>query len=175
MTDFDKAIMQNQQNDNQQTRMPDILLSGSTRNWTMEHYLVGDDLEKPTSAIGWLKLPSFQRPFVWTLEQQIRFIESIWHGLDIGRFCYTQDYDDFALDSLLIDGQQRMTTIFKYVRDEFKVFGLLYSELHWRDFMRFGDTLMPTVVIVNKQHAILDEGKLLELYNRMNYGGTNHD
>lgn len=161
-------------NDNQTIRMPEVLLSGSTRNWTLEHFITAFEPEKSVGTIGWLKLPKFQRPFVWTLEQQIRFIESMWQGLDIGRFCYTQDVDHPEFDHLLIDGQQRMTTIFKYIRDEFKVFGLYYSEVHWRDISRFAHTAMPTVVIVNKQHAVLNEEKLLELYNRMNYGGTNH-
>lgn len=44
--------------------------------------------------LGRFVLPNFQRPPVWTREQQVRFIESCWMGLPIGVYVYNEvEYD----------------------------------------------------------------------------------
>lgn len=63
-------------------------------------------------AQGDLKLPSFQRGYVWTSEQALAFLDSVIKGFPVGSiFLYSTRsgwWDDAAH---IIDGQQRLTTL----------------------------------------------------------------
>lgn len=122
--------------------------------------------------LGWFVLPPFQRPPVWTLEQKIRFVESCWLGLPIGAFVYNRPSDYHSrFDNWLLDGQQRVTSIYEYMNDEFKVFGHLFSELTDVDHRKWDmGTSFPSLVT-----NIDDEAQLRDVYDRLAYGGTPHD
>ena len=87
-------------------------------------------------------LPHFQRGFVWTDSQMVRFIESAFYGLPLGTFTFNttigidsnKRVDEngvvyYAGNRWLLDGQQRLTTFQKYFRNEFAVFNLYWSDL----------------------------------------------
>lgn len=120
-------------------------------------------------------VPAFQRELKWTEKQMVSFIESIWREYDIGSFMITQ-YEvapDGAFkenSDCLIDGQQRLYAIERYWADGFKVLGYFWSDLTKVDHrafknIGFGHSLIYT----------LDELELRETYNRLNFGGVNHD
>lgn len=125
-------------------------------------------------------IPPFQRELVWTNDQEIAFIESIWLGLPIGT--YNIHKMEWSHDSKLkrgisaekfsgwlIDGQQRLNTIERYWNDEFKVFDLYWSELERVEVIRFKNTKFPYF-----ESSLWDEGKIRTLYNLMAFGGTSH-
>lgn len=121
--------------------------------------------------LGPFVLPPFQRPAVWTTDQAIRFIESIWMGYDIGRYTVVDTHmGNDRFDSALIDGQQRIRALLRYVDSQFPVLGYLYKDLPRIDKRRFENTIFPRVTI----RESLSEQELREMYNRMNYGGTPH-
>lgn len=63
--------------------------------------------------------PSFQRKFVWTSHHQEKFIETILKGFPFPEiYIATGETDRRTLrtTSMVIDGQQRLTTIFKYIK-----------------------------------------------------------
>jgi hypothetical protein len=67
-------------------------------------------------ASGVLKLPGFQRNYVWELKRASRLIESIIMGLPIPQiFLYEKGRNDF----LVIDGQQRLMTIYYFIKGRF--------------------------------------------------------
>ena len=157
-----------------QIRMPREIINGSMNNLSIGHYIVHGKAEP--SGIFFLRLPPFQRPAMWSEAQQIKFIESMWLGLDLGRVVYTQanSQEQFAeFDGLLIDGQQRLTALKAYTENAFPVFGLLYENLHEVDrrMMHMGRNL-PATIITDRDS--LNWEKLEDLYIRMNYGGTAH-
>ena len=122
--------------------------------------------------LGWLVLPPFQRPPVWTRQQQVRFIESCWLGLPIGSFIYNRtERFNSPFDSWLLDGQQRVTAVLAYTSDEFPVFGYLFSELEDADYRRWS----MSVVFPNLVTNIDDEEALRDVYDRLAYGGTPHE
>ncbi len=65
---------------------------------------------------GVVTIPGFQRNYVWDIKRASRLIESIIVGLPIPQvFLYEQDRDKF----LVIDGQQRLMSIYYFVKERF--------------------------------------------------------
>ncbi|WP_198014640.1 DUF262 domain-containing protein [Salipiger mucosus] len=125
-------------------------------------------MDKCRTVMG-LKLPTWQRPLVWTEEQNIRFLESLWLGLPVGTYSYNMVLDGGALDGLLIDGQQRLNAIQRYLEDAFPVFGHRWSEVTKVDQRLFKLTAFPSYCTQSS-----DEQYLRDYYNRMNFGGVAH-
>lgn len=121
-------------------------------------------------------LPPFQRDHKWTVAQEIAFIESAYLGLPIGTYTlHAADWtpDDAAnplpFSGWLIDGQQRLTAIQRYLDDQFPVFGLHWSELNRREQRRFLN-----IKFAHYEIPLWDEAKIRDLYNRLAFGGTAH-
>ena len=66
-----------------------------------------------------IKLPGFQRGFVWSLTEQSRFIESLILGLPVPNIFLAKDNDSKTLN--IIDGQQRLKTLQRYLAGEFSI------------------------------------------------------
>jgi hypothetical protein len=115
------------------------------------------------------QLPSWQRGFVWTGDQMSKLIESIWLGIPIGTWSFNRNYDRPDLDDLLIDGQQRLYAIERYLDDAFPVFGFKWSEVTRVDRRVFEGTVFPSYITETD-----DEGYLRNYYNMMNFGGVAH-
>lgn len=155
------------------SKMPPELLRGNHLSATISF-----GLEKPEPTVGegvrvlgrWV-LPPFQRPPVWSRDQKIKFLESIWLGLPISVYVYNESptYSG-TTDYWLIDGQQRWTSIYDYVADKFPVFGIFYSNLDLPDRRRFtNNTVFPCILTKTD-----DQSHLEELYYHLAYGGTPH-
>lgn len=66
--------------------------------------------------LGSIRIPGFQRNFVWDLARSSRLIESLLLGLPVPQvFLYQQDKEPL----LLIDGQQRLMTLYYFVKGRF--------------------------------------------------------
>ena len=129
-------------------------------------------LSEGERKLGRFVLPPFQRPPVWTVAQQARFVESCWLGLPIGSIVYNSPNDyNSATDHWLLDGQQRVTSLYAYMDDAFPVFGHLFSELTVVDHRRWSmATALPCLVT-----CMTNEAELHEVYDRLAYGGTPHE
>lgn len=66
-----------------------------------------------------IKLPGFQRGFVWSATEQSRFIESLILGLPVPNIFLAQDRDSKTLN--IIDGQQRLKTLQRYLAGDFSI------------------------------------------------------
>ncbi|MGQ4133778.1 DUF262 domain-containing protein, partial [Escherichia coli] len=61
-------------------------------------------------------MPNFQRHYVWDIKRASKLIESLLIGLPIPQiFLYEQDKNEF----LVIDGQQRLMTLYYFVNGVF--------------------------------------------------------
>lgn len=158
--------------------IPKPFLDATTRNYTIEHGVgVGRSAPRPARAgeraLGMFKLPPFQRQAVWTEHQKARFIESIWLHLPIGSYVVNRDdqYEaGYPCDSWLLDGQQRWTAIVEYVGDGFSAFGLRFSELADGQRRKFLNHPFPAI-----ETRDLTQKQCRDVYNRLAYGGTNHE
>jgi hypothetical protein len=107
---------------------------------------------------------------VWTPEQKVRLIESLYMGMPIGALVHNQTIlANQWCDGWLLDGQQRLSTILEYADGGFAVNGWLYPDLpdiEKRHFLRIGIPLIET--------SISSEALCHDVYNRLTYGGTAH-
>lgn len=170
--------------------MPNLLLSASTNNTVLGLLIMGKREQGENAASGmwsngatWLLgtiIPPFQRPVVWDEERMTKFIESAWLGMHLGTFVVNNTvkvpYEDedgntryHPTDLWLIDGQQRLTAIDRYLDDRFPVFGAYWSEVTVIERRRFASTSF-----ASSEVQLTSEPQLRDLYDRMNFGGIVH-
>lgn len=129
-------------------------------------------LNEGERLLGNFIVPNFQRPAVWTQEQQIRFIESIWQRLPLGTYVVNRVSHQInsPFDALLLDGQQRITAIMAYVAGDFPVMGYRFTDLDQRERQEFG--MIPMSYLETKLENM---DHIREVYDRLAHGGTAHD
>ena len=76
--------------------------------------------------LHWFNIPSYQRPYVWTEENISEFLDDITYAFEnnisekyfLGSLVLQKkigfDYD-------VLDGQQRLTTIYKFIENEYVI------------------------------------------------------
>lgn len=71
--------------------------------------------------------PEYQRDYVWNLEDKISLIDSIFNGIDIGKFVFIKRgiLDPYEI----LDGKQRITALKDFYEDKFKYNGVYFSDL----------------------------------------------
>lgn len=124
-------------------------------------------------------LPHWQRKFKWDENQQRAFIDSIWRANTLSSYLVNDwemsdgvTFDRFS--NVLLDGQQRLFTIERFVTGELAVPDCKGSLRKWEELglaerRRFARTVFTKSIV-----RIWDEALLCDIYNRRNYGGTPH-
>ncbi len=117
-----------------------------------------------------LRYPDFQRDYVWSEDDKIKLIESIFDNIEIGRIVLHQEFnvknnpDTWCYE--VIDGKQRLGAILDYFKDKFKVRGKLFSELSELDKRHFSSITMPVSEVKN-----LPRKYQLDLFIKVNTTG----
>ena len=113
--------------------------------------------------------PRYQRGYVWTDDDCVTLIDSIFNRVPIGSVVFSTHegfmYDDddpstvqyINLDGTsftmlnredytmaIVDGQQRLTTIWRFMTDQFAYKGFKWSELAFKTQSEFSNTIVPT-------------------------------
>lgn len=121
-------------------------------------------------------LPSWQRPSVWSDEQNSRFIQSMWAGRPLGTWMVNVVDADapHPLEGLILDGQQRLRAIERYFNDEVAVpdvngVSTRWSDLNAKEQRRFKSIIFPHVEV-----RLTDELALQKIYDAHNFGGVAH-
>ncbi|MEL7800079.1 DUF262 domain-containing protein [Sulfitobacter pontiacus] len=120
--------------------------------------------------------PDFQRKFKWDKEGWVRsskFIESCLMRIPLPS-CYFAEMDDGR--QLVIDGVQRITTICRFMDDEFALTGLeTLSELNGKTFSELGSaardlesTTIRCIILRRENPAEI----IAEIFSRLNQGGV---
>jgi len=79
----------------------------------------------PLSTLFYMKnkiniRPDYQRNFVWGKDRKQLYIDTIIRGWYSQEVLFAIPYDDKMYDHEVLDGQQRITTIFQFLKDELK-------------------------------------------------------
>jgi len=127
-------------------------------------------------------IPKFQRKFVWTLSQSSKLVESFLLGLPVPSIFLYKEKESQKF--LVIDGQQRLKTVFGYFENLFpdtkKTFSLknvkpkwenkFFSELNEPDKRRLKDSVLRAVIV--EQLNPKDNTSIFHIFKRLNTGGT---
>jgi hypothetical protein len=114
--------------------------------------------------------PDFQRGYVWTDFQKIKYIE--WglmggkSGMDI-YFNHPNWMGSFNGQMLLIDGKQRLSAVFDFLDNKFPIFDNCFYN-HYLDRMSYNVSFNFNVCKMSTRKQIL------EWYLAMNSGGSIH-
>ena len=118
---------------------------------------------------------NLQRSFVWTIEQQSAFIESlVYRDTRTIPPLAVAKLDTDPMTYKVIDGKQRLTTIFNWLEDKvplhFKRYTLLRSEMPVE--LRVWIEGSPIRAYI---YYDLDDTQLIEAFNLINFSGTPQD
>lgn len=147
-------------------------------NWTIERFR--------NNYNGFDFNPDFQRGHVWTLEQQIKYVEACFRHTvgDTARTItlncpeYKRDYKakDSDLDGfVVVDGLQRLTAVINFLDDEFTIFNDKVEG--GMDKNSFDGTLFSIKSGMSFKFNILNmqyKKELINYYLAFNAGGTVH-
>ncbi len=116
--------------------------------------------------------PDFQRQFVWDVDRQSKLIESALLRIPLPVFYLAETTEGKVV---VVDGLQRLTTFYRYLKDQFSLRGLAFAkELNGSKFKdlapalknRLEDTPLTLYLIDSK---VPDEAKY-EIFERVNSG-----
>lgn len=83
--------------------------------------------------------PIYQRDLVWTKKQKEEYILAILKSTAEINPTLIQEYNEEKKEETfeVLDGKQRLTSLFDFIEDKFKVKGKLFSELSSKDVIKF--------------------------------------
>jgi len=113
--------------------------------------------------------PDFQRPHVWTEEQQIAWLEFLMRGGKTGRTLYFNCEGwmrDWRGPFVIVDGKQRLRAIERFLKNEIPVFGSFRRD--------FTDSLLVIDSIKFNVNSLPNRKSVLQWYLEFNTGGTPH-
>lgn len=74
--------------------------------------------------------PIYQRDFVWTHEDNLYLIDSIFNNIDIGKFVFVhKPFKKGDTSYEILDGKQRLHAILHFYQNEYSYNGLFYNDL----------------------------------------------
>lgn len=159
-------------------RLPKPIINFSSKSMPIELLICGGkvDSDYPWASrfIGGWPIPSWQRELVWSLDQDISFIESVFIGYDLGSVMINDHFVNEnnvmrKMSDALIDGQQRTSALVRFVHNKFPVNGL-----YWKDLTRTEQRIFREREIGLKSIRCFDEEKLKMVYNHLNFSGVAH-
>lgn len=117
--------------------------------------------------------PDFQRNYVWDNIKKSLLIESLMLSIPIPAFYFQEDAEG---NKLVIDGLQRLSTIYFFMNDEFVLKGLQYLKdyngLNFSELpKKYRVKIMETQLNVNVLDSRCDERVKFDVFRRVNTGG----
>ena len=82
---------------------------------------------------GQLRVPAYQREFVWSISQQELLIDSIMQGIYVGQMFIAKGEQCDSYD--IIDGQQRIKTICNFIDNNFQINTIVFDESQREEFL----------------------------------------
>ena len=118
-----------------------------------------------------LRYPDYQRDYVWSEEEKIKLIESIFDYVEIGRIVLHEEFNpEKSVDTWcfeVIDGKQRLGAILDYTKNKYKVREKYYKDLNEIERREFSNILVPVIEVKN-----LSKINKLDLFISVNTTGV---
>ena len=112
--------------------------------------------------------PLFQRGHVWSVQQQIAYVEWLLRGGATGLEIYFNHpawFSDYKADMVCVDGLQRLTAVQRFLNNEIPAF-----ESYLCDY----EDKLPTDVALYFNVGCMSEKAVIRWYLEMNFTGTPH-
>lgn len=118
--------------------------------------------------------PDYQRDDVWVLKQRSELIESVLMGIPLPIF-YLNETKDGRL--VVVDGRQRLTTIFRFFDNQFKLQQLrILKNLEGQTFSKLEGNLQSKLedyqIIAQVIKPPTPDRVIFDIFDRVNRGGT---
>ena len=118
--------------------------------------------------------PEFQRNDVWKKPQKIELVESVLMGLPLPIFYFNRDKNGKLI---VVDGRQRLTALFSYMEDEFRLEDLkVLSQDFEKKFSELPQIYQSKIedfqLIAYEITPETPESVLYNIFDRVNRGGT---
>jgi len=114
--------------------------------------------------------PIYQRDLVWTLEQKVLLIDSIFNRVDIGKFVFVElPYKDLSPSFQVLDGKQRISTIIDFIECRFPYKGIYFSDLSYNDRRNLFN-FSSSIATIDERHVT--EKLVIEYFVKLNSTGT---
>ena len=110
---------------------------GSWGDYPLDSLLIRNDRRTVYEVLrriekgGYIMDPEFQRDFIWTREQQSKLIESVVMRIPLPVFYLAEDQEGRMV---VVDGRQRLTTLQRFVNNEFQLNLNNRTDLHGKKF-----------------------------------------
>lgn len=123
---------------------------------------------------GEVYVPDFQRKYIWNNTEASRFIESLLLGLPVPGVFLAKDFDG---KHMIIDGQQRLLSIYKYVAGDFKLTGIgaIFNGMKFSDLPEeYKYRLMDSIIhatVVRQDNQNYENSSIFHIFERLNTGG----
>ena len=114
--------------------------------------------------------PDYQREYVWSEEDKVALIDSIFNNIDIGKFVFVhKDYgEDFLYE--ILDGKQRMRAILDYFENRFPYKGKYFNDLCNEDRNWFENKIISVAEIPDTNKNVI-----LKYFVMLNSAGKTMD
>jgi uncharacterized protein with ParB-like and HNH nuclease domain len=110
--------------------------------------------------------PEYQREYVWSQEDKIALIDSIFNNVEIGKFAFIRKGYSEKYHYEVLDGKQRLRAILDFYEDRFQYEGKYFSDLSQRDQDHFEDYHVSVAEIEN-----LTREQILRYFVKLNKHG----
>lgn len=127
-----------------QTELPEILKENEDIDFNYQQREMSSLIHRMFDKYGIDLNPDYQRGNVWTSDQKVELIDSIFKNIDIGKFTVIKrpwgpnpNEPTTQLLYEMLDGKQRLTAIYEFFIGKFQYKGKYYFELHPRDRNHF--------------------------------------
>ena len=126
---------------------------------------------------GLIEMPDFQRKYIWKLEQQSLFIESILLNFPLPPLYINKDAKG---KYIIVDGRQRITTLRRFLKNEFRLKGLkAFPKLNDKNFnelknldIDYQSKIEDKKLLVYLIQPSVPLAMVYDIFNRINTGGT---
>ncbi len=125
--------------------------------------------------------PDYQRCYVWNEDDKVKLIDSIFHNVDIGKFCFV--HRGYGADCMyeVVDGKQRMRTILDFYENRFAYKGKYFNDLCARDQSWFENytismaelrkadkkSILKYFILLNRTGKVMEESQLNKVENML--------
>lgn len=126
---------------------------------------------------GLIKMPDFQRKYVWKAPQQSLFIESILLNFPLPPLYINKDLKG---KYIVVDGRQRITTLRRFIKNEFRLEGLkAFPDLNGKNFKEliesdsnYQSKIEDKKLLIYLIQPTVPLAMVYDIFNRINTGGT---